>query len=317
MKAVLHFNAGPGLRSRIAALSLPDLRVVIVAETDRSGFTEEIKDADVLLHVLEPINAAMIAGAPRLKLIQKIGIGVNTIDRVAAAARGIMVANMPGTNTQAVAEHTLALILAVLRRLTLLDRQTRLGQGWAMAPDDLERTGEIAGRTVGFVGFGSVPQRLAPVLSALGAKIIFARRSAEPSALGERRDLAALLAEADIVSLHVPLTEQTRGLIGAPEFARMKKGAILINTARGDIVDEDALLTALQRGDLGGAGLDVLRREPASADTPVFAIKSLVVSPHVAWLTPETLERSLAVAFENCRRLGAGEALMHVVPPPD
>jgi phosphoglycerate dehydrogenase-like enzyme len=316
MKAVLHYNAGPDLRRRVANPPDPALRIVVVPEADRGSFAREIRDAEVLLHVLEPMSAAMIEGGPQLRLIQKIGIGVNTIDRVAAAKRGILVANMPGTNTQAVAEHTLALMMAVLRRLVPLDRHTRAGKGWQIPPDELERSGEIAGRTIGFVGFGAVPQRLTPILAAMGAKILYTRRSPEPAPLGERRDLDALLAEADIVSLHAPLTEETRGLIDARRIALMKKGAILINTARGDIIDEDALVAALRDGRLAGAGLDVLRKEPAPAGQPIFGLENLVVSPHIAWLTPETIARSLTIAFENCRRLRAGETLLHLVPPP-
>lgn len=314
MKAVLQYRAGPRLRARLANAQVPGLRIVVVDETDK--FAEEMRDADVLLHVLEPITAEAIEAAPRLRLIQKIGVGVNTIDRAAAAAHGVAIANMPGTNSQAVAEHALALMLATLRRVVMLDAATRRGAGWSLAPEKLEQTGEIAGRTVGLVGYGEIPRRLAPVLQALGASILYTARSPRPEAVGTFRTLDQLLEEADIVSLHVPLTEETRGLIGATTLARMKPGAVLVNTARGELVDEAALADALRSGRLAGAGLDVLSGEPVGADHPLFALENLVITPHISWLTPETIARSLGVAFENCRRLAAGEPLLHEVAPP-
>src|SRR6516225_5666104 len=153
MKAVLQYRASPGLRQRIAALSFP---TVIVDETDKDAFRREMCDAEILLHVLEPVTAAVIDAAPRLRLIQKIGIGVNTIDLDAARRRGIAVCNMPGTNTQAVVEMTLLLVLATLRRLARLDRLTRAGKGWKFEPELPDDLGELSGRTVGLVGFGAV-----------------------------------------------------------------------------------------------------------------------------------------------------------------
>src|SRR6516165_6844555 len=151
MKAVLQYPASPWLRQRIAAL---DLNTVVVDETDKDTFLREIRDADVLLHVLEPVTAAVINAGPYLKLIQKIGIGVNTIDLDAARRRGIAVCNMPGTNTQAVAEMTLLLMLATLRRVAQLDGLTRAGRGWSIEPGMADDLGELAGRTVGLAGFG-------------------------------------------------------------------------------------------------------------------------------------------------------------------
>jgi len=315
MKAVLHYRAGPGFRAQVARLAPPEIDVVVVPEADRARFAAEMRDAEVLLHVLEPVSATDIANAPRLKLIQKIGVGVNTIDLDAARAHGVAVANMPGTNSQAVAEMTLALMLATLRRVPLLDRATRDGRCWSLAEDTFDGAGEIAGRTVGLVGYGEVPRRLAPVLAALGARVIYTARTPKPDAVGEPRGLADLLAEADIVSLHLPLTDDTAKLIDGAAIARMKPGAVLINTARGGLVDEAALLAALATGRIAAAGLDTVAAEPAGRDNPLFALDTVVVTPHIAWLTPETLARSLGIAFENCRRIGAGERLLNQVVP--
>lgn len=313
MKAVLQYRASPGFASRLAAAAPEWLRVVIVEEADKAKFAEEMRDTDVLLHALEPVTEAVIANAPQLKLIQKIGVGVNTIDLKAAAARGVKVANMPGTNSQAVAEMTLALLFAVLRRVVFLDAQTRQGQGWTLPLDALDRVGEIAGRTVGLVGFGEIPQRLVPVFHALGANVIYTARSRRENTQAHWCSLKDLLARADIVSLHVPLTEQTRHLLNAETFALLKPGSILVNTARGGLVDEQALAQALCDGRLAGAGLDVMASEPLPAQDMLASLPSVVLAPHVAWLTPETLDRSLVVAMENCARIRAGQPLLNEV----
>ncbi len=313
MKVVLQYRASAGFRAQIAAAFADAAPVVVIDEADEDAFAAEMREAEVLLHVLKPVTAAVIAAAPRLRLIQKIGVGVNTIDLAAARAGGVAVANMPGTNSAAVAEMTLALMLGVLRRVAHFDAATRAGRGWRPDLDVLDQTGEIGGRCVGLVGFGASARRLAPVLSALGARVIHTARTPAPDAAAAFRPLAELLAEADIVSLHLPLNADTRGLIGAEALARMKPGAILINTARGELVDEAALVQALASGRLRGAGLDVFATEPAGADNPLFAFPQVLVSPHLAWLTPETLARSLVVARENCRRLAAGEAPLHQV----
>ena len=312
MKAVLQYRASRGFRAALARDAVAaGVDAVAVDETDDAGFAREIADADVLLHVLKPVTAAMIAQAPRLKLVQKLGVGVNTIDLDACKAAGVAVANMPGVNSQAVAEMTLALMLSVLRRLSYLDPLTRRGEGWAPDPDLIDGAGEIAGRTVGFVGYGASASRLGAALEALGAQVIYTARSAKPGLAGRYVTLPSLLAEADIVSLHVPLMTDTRGLIGAEAIAAMRPGAILINTARGELVDETALAAALASGRLRGAGLDVFAQEPVDPANPLLALPNVVLAPHMAWLTPETLDRSLAAAFENCRRLAVGAPLLN------
>ena len=314
MKAVLHYRASPGFRDQLARYAArADLDAVVVDEFDDDGFRDQIADAQVLLHVLKPVTAAMMDQAPGLKLIQKLGVGVNTIDLEAARARGVAVSNMPGVNAQAVAEMTLALMLATLRRLSYFDPLVRRGEGWRPDLALLDGVGEIAGRTVGLVGYGGTAARLAPVLKALGAEILYTAASPKPDALGRFCSLDEMLAEADVVSLHIPLTEDTRGIIDGLALWRMKRGAILINTARGGLVDQNALVEALSEGQIGGAGLDVFADEPVDEHEPLFALPNVVVAPHVAWLTPETLARSLEAAMENCRRLAAGEPLANRV----
>jgi phosphoglycerate dehydrogenase-like enzyme len=248
-----------------------------------------------------------------LRLIQKMGVGVNTIDLEAARRRDIRVCNMPGTNSRAVAEAALALMLAALRRLPSFDAATRRGEGWNWDPDLQDHLLELGGRCVGLIGYGSVPRVLAPILRALDAEVIYHARTPKPDAVGEFCTLPELFARADIVSLHVPLDEGTHHMIDAKALASMKEGALLVNTARGGLVDESALLEALETGHLRAAGLDTFAQEPTPADNPLLRLDNVVVMPHLAWLTTGSLERSVSVAVENCRRLGAGEPLLHQV----
>jgi phosphoglycerate dehydrogenase-like enzyme len=311
VKVVLHYAAGPGLAARLSAFAADGIEVTVCA--DDASVTEAMREAEVLWHVLTPCTAALIAGAPNLKLIQKIGSGVNTIDLAAAKARGIAVCNLPGTNAPAVAEMTLLLMLAALRRLSLLDRATRDGTGWKQGPALQDHFSELGGRVVGLVGYGAVPKALAPILQAMGCPLLYTARSPKPEALGEWRALPALLAESDVVSLHVPLTQATTNLIDAAALALMKPGAVLVNTARGGLVDQAALTAALASGRLGAAGLDVFAHEPADAAEPLFRLDNLVVAPHVAWLTTGTFDRSFVLAAENCQRLRDGWPLLHRV----
>jgi phosphoglycerate dehydrogenase-like enzyme len=310
VKVVFHYAAGPDLAARLGAL--PGLRVTVCPEADDAGFLAAMADAEVLWHVLKPCTAAVIAAAPKVRLIQKIGIGVNTIDLAAAKARGIPVCNLPGTNSRAVAEMALLLMLATLRRLPQFDAALRTGT-WSADPAAQDRLGELGGRTVGLVGYGAVPRVLAPILVALGCRVLYTDQTPMPGAVAEYRSLGSLLGESDIISLHVPLTPDTEHMIDAAVLARLKPGAVLINTARGGLVDQAALAEALATGRLGAAGLDVFDHEPVDPAEKLLRLPNVVVTPHVAWLTSGTFDRSLSIAAENCRRLAAGEALLHRV----
>ncbi len=313
MKAVLQYRASPGFRRQIVAL-VPDwLDISVIDEADKKAFADAMPDAEILLHVLEAVTADVIAHAPKLRLIQKIGVGVNTIDLDAAKQHDVAVCNMPGTNSRAVAEMTLTLMLSALRRVPYYDARMRAGEGWTADLESFDGLGEIAGRTIGLVGYGDVARILAPILKAMGAQVLYTATSQKPDAAAEWRELPALLQDADIVSLHLPLTPQTEGMLDAAALASIKQGAVLINTARGGLVDEAALVQALTSGNLRAAGLDVVCVEPAPAGNPLFDLDNVVVMPHIAWVTPETLDRSLGIAFENCRRIRDGEDLLHRV----
>ena len=282
MKAVLQYRASPGFRTRIEE-TVPDwLEVLVIDEADKGTFTAEMTEADVLLHVLEVVTGDVIVNSPALRLIQKIGVGVNTIDLDTAKSRDVAVCNMPGTNSRAVAEMTLTLMLAALRRVPYFDARMRVGEGWTAELNAFDDLGEIAGRTVGLIGYGDVARILAPILKAMGADVLYTATSEKPDAEADRRELPALLREADIISLHLPLTPDTEHMIDAVALAAMKPGTILINTARGGLVDEAALTDALKSRHLRAAGLDVVTVEPAPAGNPLFDLDNVVVIPHIA-----------------------------------
>ncbi|MGI9295724.1 MAG: 2-hydroxyacid dehydrogenase [Pseudomonadales bacterium] len=309
MKVLFHYDTGEKLRSEVAQLHAQGLDVVCCPEGPPEPFNAEVVDAEVIWHVLHPSTADVIERAPALKLIQKIGVGVNTIDLEAAQARGIAVCNMPGTNSRAVAEMTLLLMLSALRKQPAIERACRSGQ-WTVDGTTRESLGEIGGRTVGFIGFGAVPRILAPMVEAMDARVIYTANG--PKAVGyDFLPLDALLAQADIVSLHIPLTSATEQLIDRPRLASMKPGALLINTARGPLVDEQALYEALTDGNLGGAGLDVFYQEPVAADNPLLSLDNITVAPHVAWLTNETFSRSINIAVKNSLAVRDASTLVH------
>jgi phosphoglycerate dehydrogenase-like enzyme len=309
MKVVFHASAGPDLAGRLERL--PDLDVSVCREDDTETLFQLLPGCDVLWHVLQRCTAEMIAAAPGLKLIQKIGVGVNTIDLEAAQRRGIPVCNLPGTNARAVAELALGLMLSVLRRIPRFDQGLRAGTWTDVGMQD--GLGELGGRTVGLVGFGAIPRILAPILAAMGCRVIYTARTRVDDAVADYRTLDQLLAEADVVSLHLPLVPETQHVIGAEALGRMKPGAILINTGRGGLVDPVALVAALASGRIAGAGLDVFEVEPLLVGDPILSLPNVVVTPHVAWLTTGTFDRSFALAAENCRRIGLGLPLLHRV----
>jgi phosphoglycerate dehydrogenase-like enzyme len=309
VNVVFHAAAGPDLAARLQRL--PGLNVSVCRDDDTETLFRLLPACDVLWHVLQRCTAEIIAAAPQLKLIQKIGVGVNTIDLAAAKQRGIPVCNLPGTNARAVAELALGLMLSVLRRIPAFDRGLRSGIWTDTGLQD--GIGELGGRTVGLVGFGSVPRILAPILAAMGCRLLYTARNEVPEAPASYRSLDQLLAEADIVSLHLPLTAETERIIDAAALALMPTGAILINTARGGLVDQTALVAALTSGRIAGAGLDVFPIEPIPTGDPLFGLYNVVLTPHIAWLTTGTFDRSFALAAENCRRIETGVPLLHRV----
>lgn len=310
LRVLAHFRPGPTVLDLVARES-DWLDIHWCGDDDDVAFYTELPHTEAIWHVLRPLSGADLQRASRLRLVHKLGAGVNTVDVAAATAHGIAVANMPGANAASVAEGTVLLMLAALRRLPVLDRATRDGRGWPADPTLGETVRDIGDCTIGLVGYGNIGQRVARIVTAMGASVLHTttRDDGRPG----WRSLHALLAASDVVSLHLPLTPDTAGLLGHDELAQMKPGAVLVNTARGPIVDEDALLDALRTGGLAAAGLDVFADEPVRPDNPLLSLDNAVFTPHVSWYTADTMRRYLELAIDNCRRLRDGRPLVSVV----
>jgi len=311
MKAILHHDAGPDFRTMLAAFR-DRLNIAVVRPGQEDAHVADLAEAEVLLHVLAPVSAAMMDCMPRLRLVQKIGVGTDAIDIQAARQRGIAVANMPGTNTIAVAEMTLLLMLAALRRLVSLSRLASTPTGWIEAGALGERLGEINGRTIGLLGYGAVARHITPILTALGGQVIAHTRNPIEANI-PMLPLDDVLERSDILSLHLPARPETRHILSRNAFQRMKRGVVLINTARGSLIDQDALFDALESGHVAAAGLDVFAMEPPAETDRLLNHTAVITTPHVAWLTPETLARSLEVAAQNALRLNSGTALLNTI----
>lgn len=310
LRVLAHFTPGSKAIDYVAPQS-DWLDIRYCAEDDDTTFYRELPEADVIWHVLRPISGDDLAKARRCLLVHKMGAGVNTIDVGTATALGIAVANMPGANAPSVAEGAVLLMLAVLRRLTELDQATRGGRGWPSDPSLGETVRDIGGCTVGLVGYGNVATRVERIVRAMDAEVL--HTSTRDDGHPGWRALPDLLATSDIVSLHLPLTDSTAGMIDRAALNRMRPGAVLVNTSRGPIVNEPALVEALRSHKLAGAGLDVFATEPVPVDNPLLSLDNVVLTPHVTWYTADTMRRYLEHGLDNCRRLRDGRELANVV----
>jgi phosphoglycerate dehydrogenase-like enzyme len=310
LRVLAHFTPGEKVLEFVA----PDtdwLDIHYCAEDDNDTFYRELREAEVIWHVLRPISGEDLEKAQHCKLVHKMGAGVNTIDVDTATRLGIAVANMPGANAASVAEGTVLLMLAALRRLTELDRATREGMGWPSDPSLGETVRDIGGCTVGLVGYGNIAKSVETIVTAMGARVL--HTSTRDDGHPGWRPLPDLLTQSDIVSLHLPLTDDTASMLDRAALDLMKPDAVLVNTSRGAVVDEHALVDALRAGRLAAAGLDVFAVEPIPADHPLLDLDNVVLTPHVSWYTVDTMRRYLAEAVDNCRRLRDGQPLANVV----
>jgi D-3-phosphoglycerate dehydrogenase len=280
-------------------------RVIYLTNADSADSAHEVEQLmasepiDAVISRTVQLSAKAIAACPTLKVVSKHGVGVSNIDVDAATARGIPVYVTPGANAQSVAEMTLGLMLAAARRIGWMDRELHEGR-WSRAQDGVE----LQGKTLGLVGFGQVGQRVSRVGLALGMHV-----AAFDPAVGEGASpvagvrmlpsVDALLPLADVLSLHVPLNRHTRRMLGAAQFAAMPRGAIVVNTARGEVIDEPALIAALQSGQLYAAGLDTMADEPLPGHSPLAALPNVVLTPHVGGSTPAALAGMASGAARN------------------
>ncbi len=258
--------------------------------------------------------------APKLKLVQLISAGYDRLDVEAARQAGVPIATNGGANAVAVAEHTLMLILAVLKKLSWQHNNVISGK-WRVGDFAETRLYELAEKTLGIVGLGAIGKKVARRAGAFDMRVQYydiVRLSVdEEDALGVRFVLfSELLRTSDVVSLHVPLNETTQNVIGAPEFALMKSSAILVNTCRGRVVDEAALYDALRSGQIAGAGLDVMVEEPPPANHPLFGLENVTFTPHMAGPTWETWPRAFRNAFDNIQRVAAARPPLWGIPEP-
>ena len=306
----------PEVRAIIAAECPARLELRMATSDDPRDRVGLAKDAAFFVGGITAIPASLMDAAPGLRLIQKWGIGVDKIDLAAARARRIPVAITAGANAVPVAEFTLLLMLAVLRRLPHRAAQLRAGD-WHAARDEARlQARSLRGRVVALVGLGAIGREVARRLRAFEAEVCYfdVQRAppAEEEALGVRfQHLDALLPEADLVSLHVPLTPATRGILSRERLARLKPQAIVINTARGELVDEVALAEALAEGRLAGAGVDVFGGEPPPSDHPLrrLAVPGLVLAPHLAGSVFDNVANVARHAFANIQRVLDGEPI--------
>jgi len=282
---------------------------------DEAQLIERIRPANIVLSfrpAFTKFPKSVLDGAPNLRMICSSGTGVEDIAVSEATARKIAVANVPGPSNRAVAEHCLALLFSVARAVPSQDRVVRRGEWKAIQGI------ELGGKTLGIVGVSGISSELAPIARGLGMNVISWSRNNDAgraAAIGSQAvSFDELLASADVISLHVRLSDETRNMMGAPEFARMKRGAIVINTARGGLIDEDALVHALNSGQVAGAGLDVFAREPLPAGHPFLTMENIVMTPVSAWSTVDASARMINQSIENVAQFLAG-APVNVVNP--
>lgn len=272
---------------------------------------ERIRDADIVINIRSSskFTAAVLEACHQLRLLSLWGTGTDNVDLAAAARRGVTVTNTPSVSAPAIAEHCLALMLAVARRIPRLDAEVRQGR-WPRGFVSLMRD-----KTLGVIGLGAIGQRFAALGQSIGMRVIAWTFHPKPELPFEIVPLETLYRESDVVSVHLRLSPDTEKMIGREQFALMKPGAIFLNTARGPIVDEEALVEALASGRLAGAGLDVFEVEPLPPGHPLTRLENVVLTPHSAGVTPETLEAGLRMALENVETFLAG-APTNVVSAP-
>ena len=299
------------------ALTPPGFEL-ITADFGTAEFYAASADAEYFLGLARNMGGEFFRSAPKQKLVQLLSAGYDRVDVEAARKAGVPVANNGGANAVAVAEHTVLLMLAVLKQLVRFHLDVVAGR-WRPPASSESPVYELSGRAVGIIGLGNIGRKVARRVAAFDARVIYydiSRLSeAEEDALGVRFVLLSeLLRTADVVTLHVPLNDSTRGLIGARELGLMKPSAILVNTCRGPVVDELALYQALQQRRIGGAGLDVLVDEPPAKDHALFGLPTVTLTPHSAGPTWENWTARFRNGFDNIERVAAGRRPLWVIP---
>jgi phosphoglycerate dehydrogenase-like enzyme len=307
----------PPMVERLQPLFPAGAGFAVVPTYSEADLAQYGTDAEILLVIHRKVDAHLLSLVPHARLIQRVGVGYDNLDLQALQTAGIVAAYTPGANAGAVAEHTILLMLALLKRFVAAESGVRQG-GWPNAELLQAGLGDLSTATVGLVGMGSIGRSVAERLLPFGSRLLYTARHPVDQAIEQQlalgyTSLEDLLASSTIVSLHVPLTEDTQALIGEAELAKMRAGALLINTSRGEVLDEAALRRALVSGHLGGAGLDVLHDERPGGDT-FIDLSQVIVTPHIAGASRAGVGHMLEMALANVARFLRGEAPLDLIP---
>lgn len=309
----------PNLEDDIKILS-PYAEVKVSSSTSEEILCKEIADVDLLLVVFVKVNSRIIDSASKLKSIVRFGIGIDNIDVQAATSRKILVVNIPDYAIDTVAEHAFALLIALARKITLADRVMRMKKwgNWT-SPSKLYLGIDLKGKTLGIIGMGRIGRSLARKAEVFGMNLLAFDPYLEQKQLDDIKvkltELEILLKESDFVSIHAPHTPETRSLIGENQLRIMKKTAYIINTSRGPLIDEQALIKALKKKWIAGAGLDVYEKEPPSLNNLLLKLENVILTPHIAWYTEEASKRLEKLAIQRSVELLQGKIPKTVVNP--
>lgn len=288
--------------------------VVVYPRTNPDEAVERIGDAEIIFINKFPVTAQLLDVCPSIKLICVLATGYNVVDCQAAKERGIIVCNVPAYGTEAVAQFTISLLLELCHRIGHHNEVVHRGK-WAECPDfcfwDTPQM-ELAGKTLGIIGYGRIGQAVARIAQALGMHILAYTRT--PKDGKEYVDLDTLLAKSDVISLHCPLTSENTELINEATLCKMKNGAILLNTARGGLVSEQALADSLKSGKLRGAAVDVVSSEPISPDNPLLSAPNCIITPHMAWAPVESRQRIIDCTYNSIQGYLRGNPINVVNP---
>ncbi len=313
MKVLITDYAWPNLEIEQAILANAGIELIVATDSDPSSLVELVNDVQAIMTCWASIPAAVLDAAPTCRMVARMGIGLDNIDIRECTDRKIVVTNVPDYCSEEVAEHTLALLLAMARNVTFFHQQTKAGLYQLQPVSPLHR---IDQKTLGIIGWGSIGQHVAKRAQALGLQVVVTRHNMQKQ-IPEFRllTLDELLAESDFVTLHIPYSDRTHQLINQERINQMKSSAFLINTARGGLVDHDALLTALQNGQLAGAALDVHDPEPPDLSQPLYQLPQVIATPPMAFYSEESLHALRSCAAQQVVACLTGERPDHVVNP--
>src|SRR5690349_19573825 len=304
----------PSLEPAQKALARLDPQYRMAKSPSADDILAVAHDADAILVTYAKLPGELLRQLPRCKAIGRFGLGVDNIDLPAAKALGIAVNYVPDYCLREVSDHAMALLLGLARKVTQSNALVQSGR-WEVPP--LVPLRRLEGRVLGLIGFGNIPRALAPKAKAFGLRVLthdpFVKKDVLEHAGVEGVSFDDLLARSDFISVHAPLTPATRGLVNAAAFAKMKKGAVLINTARGPLVDEAALVAALDSGQLGAAALDVVTTEPLAKDSPLIGRDNVIITPHTAFYSVEALEELQTKCASDVARVLSGEKAVYPI----